>query len=266
MRRGLIVGLRCAIAAFATLVGLACTAQPRDERPSDQPSAGDVLKPAEPVRITQSTKAQRAVKDVLNGPEFEKSEKVKTPRIKWDDEKKTKEPDWVRNLENFFRALAGLLRAGVWVLGAVLVLVLLFTLHYWWRMRDARIQAATIELPTHVGGLDIRKESLPADIAAAARAKLDAGDISAALSLLYRGALSTLVNRHGCAISASFTEDECVAAARKVLLQEPWRFVERLARSWVLTTYGGRTPDAATAMALCDGYVTHFAPREAPAP
>ena len=48
--------------------------------------------------------------------------------------------------------------------------------------------------PTHVRDLDIRPESLPDDIGAAARALWDRGEHRAALALLYRGLLSRLAH------------------------------------------------------------------------
>src|SRR5205085_9151109 len=64
--------------------------------------------------------------------------------------------------------------------------------------------------PSHVRELDIRPESLPRDVGAAARALWERGEQRAALSLLYRGMLSRLVHVHRVPIRASSTEGDCL--------------------------------------------------------
>ena len=66
-------------------------------------------------------------------------------------------------------------------------------------------------------GLDLRPESLPDDVVAAARARFAAGDPTGALSLLYRGALVQLAKRFELRLPASATEGECEALARGAL-------------------------------------------------
>ena len=55
------------------------------------------------------------------------------------------------------------------------------------------LPAEVFVAPTHVRDLDIRPETLPADIGAAARQLWERGEQRAALALLYRGMLSRLV-------------------------------------------------------------------------
>ena len=70
--------------------------------------------------------------------------------------------------------------------------------------------------PTHVRDLDIRPESLPDDIGAAARALWDRGEHRAALALLYRGLLSRLAHVHRLPIRDSSTEGDCLALAARI--------------------------------------------------
>ncbi|MBL8513597.1 MAG: hypothetical protein JNJ55_06365, partial [Betaproteobacteria bacterium] len=205
--------------------------------------------------------ATRAIAEVLAHPDFKHEETRKLPRWKF-KVPESERSEWMKSVEAFFKALAKILRAGVWVIAAIAILILVLTLHYWWRVRAQASRSAAVAVPTHVGGLDIRTESLPDDIATAARARWAAGDREGALSLLYRGALSQLVHRHGCRIGAAFTEDECVAAARRVLSAPAHQYLAEQARVWVLAIYGRRWPRDAAAMALIDGYATHF-PRAA---
>jgi hypothetical protein len=204
-----------------------------------------------------STPASEAIREVLAHPDFKHEETRKTPRWKVKDEEKSKS-EWLKNVEAFFRALAKVLRAGVWVIAAIGILLLIFTLHYWWRVRAQAPKSATVAVPTHVGGLDIRAESLPDDIAAAARARWQSGDREGALSLLYRGALSQLVHRYACTIGASYTEDECVAAAKRVLASAAHSYFAEQTRVWVLAIYARRWPDEAAALQMIDAFGVHF--------
>jgi hypothetical protein len=166
--------------------------------------------------------------------------------------------DWMKYLERFGRFLAGVLRAGVWILGGIAVAVLLVSLHRWWRIAGKRVQLKKINIPTHIGELDIRAASLPDDVGAAARQRWLAGDITGSLSLLYRGVLSSLVLRYEAPIRSSSTEAECLRAAKLRLPAEAFIYFDQLTRAWVQAVYAGRNPDDASGLALCDGFLAQF--------
>src|SRR5690606_31727005 len=96
--------------------------------------------------------------------------------------------------------------------------------------------------PDILFGLDVRPESLPADLAgiAAAAARTDPRQ---ALSLLYRGALSTLIHRDRLEIDAGDTEGDCVHAVQRSSAQELAAYFARLVAAWSHTAYGGRAPE-----------------------
>ena len=119
--------------------------------------------------------------------------------------------------------------------------------------------------PSFVNELDIRPESLPRDIAAAARALARRGDVRAALSLLYRGALSRLVHEHTVPIRAASTEGECLRLAARVLPDAGSAYFARLVAAWQTEVYAGRSAEATTVDTLCDEFDAHFASTSAPA-
>ena len=102
--------------------------------------------------------------------------------------------------------------------------------------------------------LDIRPESLPEDIGAAARALWDRGEHRAALALLYRGLLSRLAHVHRIPIRDSSTEGDCLALAASHLPQRSREYASRLVRVWQRFVYGGQHTEAATVHALCDDF------------
>ncbi len=173
-------------------------------------------------------------------------------------------PSWLIDLARWLsRGGRGL----VWVLGAVAVALLLVFAWRWARVRaDAERERSALR-PSHVGDLDIRPESLPDDIGAAALALLARGEHRAALSLLYRGALSRLVHVHAVEIGAASTEGECLQQAQHAMPARVAAFFERLVRTWQAEVYAGRPADAAGIRALCEPFDAHFgaAPAKAPA-
>ena len=101
-------------------------------------------------------------------------------------------------------------------------------------------------------GLDVAPESLPEDIVRAARERFGAGDFHGALSLLYRGALSWLVNRAELPVQDSDTEGDCLRHARK--LPDPQRrdYFDSLTVQWIAAAYADRAPRTDTMNALLD--------------
>lgn len=152
----------------------------------------------------------------------------------------------------------------VWLLGALAVALLVVLARRWIRMRADTLPARPLHLPSHVHDLDIRPESLPDDIASAVRALWLRGEQRAALSLLYRGALSRLVHEHAVPIRAASTEGECVALAERVLSPPAAAFFADLVGAWRMAVYGARTPESSGVMALCEQFDTRL-PRRATA-
>lgn len=229
------------------------------ELPVTDPETGsDAAPTADSVSPPDDSPARLAIKEVLASSEFTPQEKVTIP--KW---RSRSEPavssDGFKKVEAFFRWISGVLRAGVWVVGAIGVVVLLLTLRYWLRIAAQARQSAQVRVPTHVGGLDIRRESLPDNISQAARARCMAGDATGCLSLLYRGALSALVNLFACRILSSSTEDECVRLAQTKVTQDVYGFVSRLTEAWQLRVYAGRDIETQALLALCDAFDAYFA-------
>ncbi len=208
------------------------------------------------------SQAKQSLRKILAAPEFSSEETIRVPSLK--NRKPAaaaeKPQPWMESLERFFRGVAYVLRAGAWVLAGLGIVLLVLTLHYWWRIREPRFKSVAAQLPVRVGGLDIRPETLPEDIGAEARRLWIKGDAAGALSLLYRGALSALVLRFSAAIRASSTEQECLRAARSVLAAPPAGYFEALTRAWQNTVYAQRRPDANAALALCDEFARHFSP------
>lgn len=194
----------------------------------------------------------------LGGPRTERSLRLKPDK---DNRKRQAEPaaPWLLEMVRWMSE-AG--RGLMWLLGAIAIAFLLVFAWRWMRVRaDAVTGRTAVPPPSHVNDLDIRPDSLPDDIAGNARALWQSGDRRAALSLLYRGALSRLVHDHGVSIGSASTEGECLVLARAALPAAGGAFFERLVGAWQIAVYAARWPDAASVAALVDGFDTHIAAR-----
>jgi hypothetical protein len=179
-------------------------------------------------------------------------------RLRWKSDPDPDEPaptqasaPWIFEL---MRWMAESARVLVWLLGAAAVGIVLVLLRRWIKLHAEDAGGRAFVLPSHVRDLDIRPESLPGDIGLAARQLWLRGEQRAALSLLYRGALSRLVHDHALPIRAASTEGECVQIASRILPEHSSMFFARLVRDWQIAVYGAHTPETASVLALCDEF------------
>ncbi|BDS05650.1 hypothetical protein NT6N_06900 [Oceaniferula spumae] len=103
-------------------------------------------------------------------------------------------------------------------------------------------------------GMDVRPESLPADIADAARKAWRDGNSHLALSLLYRGAIAWLVNREMLPIEESDTEGDCLRRVQTVGNTAYGPYFSELTGAWVNVAYGKKDPDGNHMIELCDSW------------
>jgi hypothetical protein len=236
---------RAAAALLLAVAGSCACAQPASSTPA-------------PTR----EQVQQAVERVRADPLLGHTETRKTLRFKKrEDKQEDPQPrgDW-RWLGDLMRWLAQTMRIAVWLFGAFVAALMLLRLHRWMRARGVFEPAPRAMPPSHVQNLDIRPESLPDAIGAAAAALWRRGEQRAALSLLYRGALSRLVHGYALPIRAASTEGECLRLAGERLDAPRAAFFARLIDVWLHAVYGAQMPEAAQALALCGEFDLQLAP------
>lgn len=240
---------------LASIPASTCFAQSTDQK------APDVLPPS---AVTSRTPypagdiARRAA-EVLTDPVFGPKE-TEWHWVYRGKETETQTPSWLRDLikwlERFSGGIAEVGRVLAWIAGVtVLALVIYLVARHrerWWTGRRRR------RVPETLFGLDIRRESLPADIGAAAREHLSRGDAVGALSLLYRGALSALVHAAGVDFRPGDTERDCWQRARPVLGGDGLLYFRSLLDAWLWAAYGRRPPAATELQRLCDAWRDHL--------
>ena len=216
--------------------------------------------PPTPQQIREATEA------VYNDPDLHGLKADRELRFKNREQPKEQDPSpdmrWLRDLMRWFSEAGRWL---VWLGMAALAALLIVYLRRWIAVRGDAAGGRALALPSHVRDLDIRPESLPDDLPAAVRALWQRGESRAALSLLYRGALSRLVHEHAVPVRAASTEGECATLAAQHLDAERGAFVARLIGLWQLAVYGARLPDGAAVLAVCDEFNTRL-PRHVATP
>jgi len=129
----------------------------------------------------------------------------------------------------------------------------------WWLIRNGRWlprggskSKSGTQATVTLFGLDVRAESLPADIANSARELLEQGDLRAALSLLYRGALARFIQQGCPRIPASATEGECLALVIDARSPAESEYFRTLTEAWIRLAYGHLLPGREQVASLCD--------------
>ncbi len=104
-----------------------------------------------------------------------------------------------------------------------------------------------------VMGMDVTPESLPKALSEEAREAWLRGDHQLSMSLLYRGAISWMVNKGRVPIVESDTENDCVRRVNeKQVPDDTGKFFSHLTDSWVGLAYGKNLPPDSEVMAMCD--------------
>ena len=164
-----------------------------------------------------------------------------------------KDPSWGW-LEGLLGWIAQAGRVFVWVVCVVIAGVLAIVILRLIQARNPRDVKIGFVAPTHIRDLDIRPESLPADIPAAAMQLWNRGEHRAALALLYRGTLSRMAHVHSVPIAHSNTEGEIVSLAAKHLPPSGAAYVADLVSMWQRAVYRHDDPTTQAVQRLCDGF------------
>lgn len=216
------------------------------------------LEPAAPVKpgaAPTTDQIRVAAAEVRQDPDMGSERKART--LKWKTGKQTVaegESAFLRWLQEFFRWIGRSARVLVWVLAALLAaLVVVYALRLL-RARSAGPATDSFTAPSHVQDLDIRPESLPDDIGAAAQQLWDRGEQRRALALLYRGLLSRMVHAHRVPVRDSTTEGECIALVRRCLPEAAREFSASLVSTWQRAVYGELMPPGDQVRSLCAGF------------
>jgi hypothetical protein len=231
------------------LAAVALTVLVLGTTPGAQPRTAGIDRPTD-------AEVARALERVKKDPNLATDRTIRMLRWKRSQEntQESRLSEWLVWLGGLFQWVEQSARVIVWIVVAVLGGLLGIYLVRMMMARGAEGAFETFVPPTHVRDLDIRPESLPAEIGAAARALWDRGEHRAALALLYRGMLSRLAHVHRVPIRDSSTEGDCLSMAAGHLTQRKCEYTVLLVRVWQRFVYGGEPAEPSTVYALCHDF------------
>jgi hypothetical protein len=239
-------------------------------------AAEPAASPNSPRLLDQSLTSQASrdsIKAILDQPPFKNKETV--TRYRFGEDKPSAEtsddgkaPEWLKALLKLldnqrFGALATLIEVVLWgaVIGAIGLLIWRYRawLQAFVSRRPALKSKVARPRPQQAFGLDLNRETLPADIAASAES-LWQSNPREALGLLYRALLSHLLHDYNMALKPADTEGQVLQRVEQ--LQQPalLAFSKNLTGHWQNMAYGHRLPPAHLQQELCDGWRTLFGP------
>ena len=238
--------------AVVLLTLVAATAHAQGAAPSSDPP------PLTTTSSDASSPAKKVVLDVLRDPVFgvQREAMEWRPRAVPGTNSAPRLPEWLRWIP---AAVAVIATSGRYLVGIAAGVGLAWLLmHLRWR-GTAPAALGGREAPTVLFGLDVRPESLPADLVGRARQLALAGNVTAALALLYRGALVALVNVAGVQFKDGDTERDCLRRAGGALHGVELAYFGTLVRSWQDAAYAHTAPHPDAVLGLCDQWPTSFA-------
>ena len=231
--------------------------------PADE-GDGNAASEAMPLPFTPDTGARKAATKVLSAPEFGHNRDGWTVRYtgpSWGEREpaKPRKWSWLEALVKFF---AESVRVLAWIAVALVVAGLLYLLARYVSINGWRRDAKGLP-PDMLFGLDVRPGSLPDDLPAAVRALLARGEIRAAVGLLYRGALVSIIQEGRIEISRGDTEGECLQRVQTVYAANAdelakAQYFEILVRQWQRVAYARVVVDGAEIGPLVDDWARHF--------
>ncbi|RON34009.1 DUF4129 domain-containing protein [Pseudomonas brassicacearum] len=238
-------------------------------------AAEPVISPDSPRLLDQPLTSQASrdsIKAILDQPPFKNKESVTRYRFREDkpaaDTADDNAPEWLEALLKLldnqrFGAAATLIEVVLWgvVIGAIGLLIWHYRdgLQAFVSRRPALNSKVARPLPQQAFGMDLNRETLPADIAASAE-HLWQTHPREALGLLYRGLLSHLLHDFNMALKPADTEGQVLERIEH--LQQPalLAFSKNLTGHWQNMAYGHRLPPAHVQRELCDGWRALFGP------
>jgi hypothetical protein len=163
-----------------------------------------------------------------------------------------KTPPWIEGLFEYLGQTGSVL---IWVAGAIAAAIAVIWAYRTFKARTPALEPMPVPSATRTTvEMDIRPESLPDDIGAAALALVEAGKTREALSLLYRGALSRAVHRFGVSIGESYTEGEALRAVGARLDAARVSYFADLVGIRRRAVYAGEPVTADRVRPLCRGF------------
>jgi hypothetical protein len=224
--------------------------------PAAAPQPQEQQAVAAPIPVAQRP-AAREIREILKRPEFDLYRDRTTLQYYGPPEahKKRQRGD-SPGFATFIDAISQVLRI---LAVAAVGLAVVFLVYYLMRRFELLERERSAYVPPEtLFGLDVRPESLPDDVAAAALQLARKGELAKALSLLYRATLATLLHRDGVELASGDTESDCLRKSRSHIPGPSHTCFARLLSAWQRLAYARREVAMDEIQDLCEEWRAHF--------
>lgn len=210
--------------------------------------------------------ASESINEILKGEDFGREVDVEKWRFKnVVEENKDKIPQWIIDLVDWFIANFDwstdsdhedrLFSPAAWIkiILIVLFIVLLGYLLYRYRgpLKSLKPVKRSVDKPEIMFGLDVTPQSLPDDVPTQVMQLWNSNQQRESLGLLYRAALSHLIEHYELTFKPSHTEAECAALVKKQSTLSLSQYFEQITAAWCYLAYGHRLPATELIETLC---------------
>jgi hypothetical protein len=215
-----------------------------------------------------------SITEILKDKDFHKEKDINSWRLKDLEEKDdTTEgiPEWLISFVKFLELMFGneddnkkdftisnLLEIVLWITLVFIVCYLIYrTLKYLDIISFSKTKTSSpaTKTPDVLFGLNVRKDSIPADVTKQTLDLWEKGKHREAIGLLYRSTLSLLIHQFLFEFYHGYTEQECsnlVQKSENKLLRE---FVSQITSIWQQIAYAHRLPADQQIQSLCNQWV-----------
>ncbi len=188
--------------------------------------------------------ARNAMGEILEGPDFRRMEKREVLRPITEEPKKSTPRSLKKILAWFAKLGEWIAQATEVIMWASIALVILVLARLWPRFRQGLRPRRSQQDPRNGASLIYGPEgqlpALPEHLTAEAQRYWQEGNAREALSLLYRGALTSLCERFQLPLHNSCTEIESVEICQEHCPAVVGNYFNRLTQAWMRLAYGHR--------------------------
>lgn len=247
--------------------GYSCPLPPLDN-PQTELEAAPPDSPRLLAQALTSEASRSAVRSVLEQPPFKNLKAESGWRLAQTEHRAASSltPNWIAQLVvsllNVGKALSAAFEVLLWALLGLTSAWVIWRYRAWlvtFIGRTTPRPSSSPDAPQQLFGLQVRAETLPADVAAAAE-KLWLTSPREALGLLYRALLSRLMTDYHLPLKSADTEGQILARIAELNQPRLDAFSDELTRHWQNLAYGHQTPPEQAQHTLCAGWRELFTP------
>lgn len=214
--------------------------------------SGSVSAQSHDLRTTADPTPEVIISEILAHEDFNRTHT--TSEWKW--------PEWEFEDDSHPASplLAALLEILLWglAIGVVFFLFYQACLNIGWIKREVFDGEDLVVPPKELFGLDLRPETLPDDVPGAALRLWESGDGVGALGLLYRAAISRLVEHDALELTSSDTERDCLMRVRELASVQRVEYFASVTSNWQVCAYSHEPLADAEVRGLCDSWSLNF--------